>query len=98
VAESDDLQQHGSRLAAGGWKWVGSSGDGQAIVLGGFLRGVNPWAYKWQYTGARVELEDPAYHERYSVPVIRVDADGRHVYFAATELSAGVFGFWRPTC
>jgi hypothetical protein len=93
----DDLSDIAQRLAAGSWKWSGTSGDGQAILLGGFLRGVNPWAYKWENTGATVELEDPAYHERYSVPVIRINADGRHVYFAATELSPGVFGFWRPT-
>jgi hypothetical protein len=83
-------------LASGSWKWVGWTVEDGAILLGGFFFGVNPWKYKWESLGPQVELEEPTYNQRYNVDIWRIKARGRWVYFAATELTPGTYGFWLP--
>src|SRR6476620_2585420 len=93
--EADELQRHVRRLATGGWQWVGTSGEGDSITLG--LFGVNPWKYKWASLGMQVELEEPACRQRENVELWRIEVGGKWVYFAAVELTPGMYGFWRPT-
>jgi len=93
----DDLAEQGRRLTSGGWQWVGAFSEGGAISLGGSFRGVNPWEHRWEDLGVQVELEEPAYHQRERANIYRIEVSGRWVYFGATELTPGMFGFWRPT-
>jgi hypothetical protein len=93
----DDLKQLGQRLAAGGWKVVGAVGEGQSILLGGFVFGVNPWRYQWQSLSASVAMPHPAYpNQMHSYHIYQIKTWRRRIIFAAGELSAGVFGFCVP--
>ena len=93
----DEVTELGQRLAAGGWKIVRAVADGESILLGGFVFGVNPWRYKWDSLGADIEMPHPSYpNEMHVYKVYRIKTWWREIVFAAGELSPGVFGFCVP--
>jgi hypothetical protein len=59
------------------------------------LCGVNPWDYEWESLGACVQLPHPNYRtQTHNIPIWRIVVDGREIFFAAGELSNGVWGFY----
>lgn len=75
-------------------KW----GNGKACVEGQpiSLAGINPWDYEWTRCAVPpVTLPHPSYlHQMHSFEIYSVLIEDREVTFAATELSANVYGFY----
>lgn len=76
------------------WVAVGVVSEGQAIRV----EGVNPWSFEWQQLDETpIELPHPSYpNQRHSMWIYEIVAHGKLVRFAAGELSANVWGFYRP--
>jgi hypothetical protein len=94
---ADELKELGQRLAAGHWKIVGAVVEGDSILLGGFIVGLNPWRYKWQSLEATIEMPHPCYpNETHRYHLYRIRTWWRTIVFAAGELSPGVYRFCVP--
>ena len=76
------------------WKPVGVVVEGERINVGG----ANPWNHTWIRTDkGPVQLPHPSNsNQMHSMDVYEVNTGGRSIVFAATELSAGVWGFYVP--
>ncbi|MGA2797179.1 MAG: hypothetical protein ABSE63_06365 [Thermoguttaceae bacterium] len=76
------------------WKVIGACFEGEQINL----NGVNPWNYSWRLVEANpVMLPHPCYaSQEHRFFVYEIDSDIGTIKFAATELSAGAWGFYIP--
>ena len=90
---SEEFTALGQRLADGKWIVVGVVCEGDAI----YIDSENLWAHKWESLKAHLELPHPAYpNQHHRMDVYRITVVGRSIVFAAGELSANVWGFYRP--
>ncbi|MBT2326888.1 hypothetical protein J7E62_31770 [Variovorax paradoxus] len=76
------------------WKPIGVVAEGARIDI----EGANPWSHRWQRAQEdAVELPHPAYpSQRHRLVVYSIQVGDRAVTFAAGEVSAGVWAFYRP--
>lgn len=58
------------------------------------LFGVNIFDYKWSYTGEKITIKDPLYHQIFDFDIFTVDINGVSKKFAAGEFSNCVWGFY----
>jgi hypothetical protein len=93
----DAASELGRRFAEGGWKAVGAVAEGDSILIGGFLFGVNPWKHDWESLGAHVSLPHPEHpNQNHAMSIYRIKTFWSIVIFATGELSANVWGFYVP--
>ena len=71
------------------WQFVTSGVDGNATLFG-----VNIFDYKWEMTGRKAMVVDPAYHRDFVFEVYKVTIDGTEHEFAAGEFSNCIYGFY----
>jgi hypothetical protein len=77
-----------------GWRFVSIGFETDPTDIGD---GLNPWTSDWGSTTGWIVVAHPSYPwQRHSMSVYEVDHSGRHVVFAAGELSNGVWGFFVP--
>jgi len=78
---------------AGGWRFVGSSVDGDAFSIDG----VEVWKHRWVTAPVgRAEVVDPHYGQTFRFEVYDIEWGASRVRFAAGEFSNGIWGFYVP--
>jgi hypothetical protein len=61
------------------------------------IKGFELWKHEWEDLGETIVVAHPSHpHERHTMFVYRVAADGKSLRFAAGEYSNGVWGFHEP--
>ncbi|MBU7438834.1 hypothetical protein [Paraburkholderia fungorum] len=75
------------------WEAVGVVAEGQQISISG----LNPWFFDWTRSSEPpVELPHPQYQtQRHLMRVFEIASEARTVRFAAAEVSAGVWAFYK---
>ncbi|MBV8503840.1 MAG: hypothetical protein JO006_19240 [Paucibacter sp.] len=80
-----------------GWESIHVGFEGSALSIDG----INPWVHvgRWQRAAPEsVVVPHPSYRQqRHRASVYEVEAHGKTIRFAATELSNGVWGFYVPS-
>jgi len=82
-------------VAPPGWKLVGVVIEGDPIDI----QGLDPWKENWSGSERSISVGHPSYpQQRHSADVFSaVNAAGREVTYAVTELSNGVYAFFVRT-
>lgn len=83
------------RAMAETWKALGVVAEGTPITLAG----INLWSFRWtKLPRPAVDLPHPQYQaQRYMVHVFEIRTEDETLQFAAAEVSAGVWAFYRPS-
>ena len=72
------------------WSFVAVVPDGQPLKI----EGIDVWKHKWADTGERVDVQDPQYHQKFTLHVYAIRDAEKVVSFAAGEFSNCMWGFY----
>ncbi|WP_167619136.1 hypothetical protein [Maribellus sediminis] len=75
------------------WKHINTIGDGVKFKI----NGINVWDHEWISTGEKIIVNDPLYHQEYTIEVYEISTKKKHAKFAAGEFSNGIWGFYTET-
>jgi hypothetical protein len=78
-----------------GWKPVHVGVEGDDVCV----QGLTLWQFKWQSISAEpITVPHPSYlNQRHEAMIYAVESQRSTIYFAAAELSPGVWGFYVPS-
>lgn len=72
------------------WVFAGATPDGQSFTLDG----IDVWKHEWIDTRERVQVEDPLYHQKFTLHAYEIHCGEKVVRFAAGEFSNCMWGFY----
>ncbi|MCG6190479.1 hypothetical protein [Maribellus maritimus] len=58
------------------------------------INGINVWDYEWVSTDKKIVVNDPLYHQEYTMEVYEIRTSKKIVKFATGEFSNGIWGFY----